>query len=1437
MATSLKLGDRLKIIKDGVAKGQTPQEAMIQYKVNQNGGFPTWKNKFKQVTGIDPDADNTYDYEKFFKENPEAANQIIEGKVSPEILQMYKTPQAIEKEKQIQRQKRSGSINSLMDYSQYEKIINDYMNKSATQLLSQGGYVNKQINLFAKGGKADDEEMTYNDKARTLNSMNTTATRFGFHSPDTIEVAQDFIDTAQKFTLDNTEFGYKNPEAYRGLEPIMFIKVPRTFLDEYYPNQHNISNATVYYIYLSDLQNSQEGEPITLHAVTRDTKEGKAYEYNLKNATDIQRWRADDPLGLRDYHDENVTPETQYILNDEVIVTPESYIEEEIEPEIPKQQTSHPYINKPEEQNEPPLYPTSTPTTIPKDTNGVPWGSEQGTGTIGIGDDEFNQQPYIYTADDFLDPSWFQLQQFGGIDWQPTPIQYLDPPGYVKVPNYDVSQVEDDFDGIDFKKFVLNIAGYRDDGLRDKLMAELLSPKNYFADPYAGQYYTNTTQGNAGFDNDPYTKIQRESNGTPLYANGGLVNLFQDGSQIYNPSNYNGLTDLVNNINTWTQGAKYYKNNNAYDQDSGRLVFKDLGKAYQPAYNINGLNIYSIPASDIQPHLDKVPEGQQYSTGLWGTKGFNANQNYLAVQNPIAGNAYSLIPKNGAISQLYDYYKDSPISPRNTTEKFAANANQQLNNYLQDVEVRAQKSRDNYTNWMLSQGYMPWEINAPDVDYYKYINDGVGDVKALRAEYPNMYFLQDYTAQYPQNQLFDADKVDLAKTQQAFYRDAAANIGVDWGNNLNPYSQQDLIQNATQSFGMSNLIPYTFPLNGLGAPSMAAAIATTAGSTILPQITSPIGKWLLPKVWNNENAETIGEIGGGLLGGIAGFKAGRFAFNNYSLEGMLNKAMNEALNTNTSSMLPYRTTGIRPYNYYNVFNPNVGERYISPAPKGLWAGYNKRYFKPGDIPTPEGTALRGVGVNDHSPKAARAAAKAAVNDAVETGRVRSKTFNNPHFQLPNTVEEITPNGEITTSGNAFAGESNVGQGYYFQTKPGVWLNNVDMNGNPMGYKGFDQSMYIPGEVTPVDKSIANFYLYKPVFRNGLKYGWIRQDMGKPLNVKGYFSNMFDNAISNRQNLFNRRFNYNGKNNSSILGNANSTYKDLTPFSDYIQAKQDGLRTGIAKLVRGEKLNDSDKMWLDNTEGNINIENIPPEVQNIFNAQVISRTPRELVTQHVPKIGRVSRMNSYLTKQNEIKYDDFQNFLKNGNYAAIDQSVMDEVMGKNFGGYYDTNSGSVVISNADKAYRIPIMLHEFRHKYDDLFVLPESQRQILMQAYPENWETFIRTLPADDPLRNYTHMNMERVTTNADARRQLLGESNLLKSLEEQNKIIDNASSNDIINALRNSNGYGSRYVSYLEKLYNGNIPPEVTENLRKAMKYVGISTGVGFMGKTLNGNS
>lgn len=112
----------------------------------------------------------------------------------------------------------------------------------------------------------------------------------------------------------------------------------------------------------------------------------------------------------------------------------------------------------------------------------------------------------------------------------------------------------------------------------------------------------------------------------------------------------------LSKLNAQFEGFKHYMQRDAYDLDKGRLVFKKLDGQYYPKYTISGLDIYSIPGQDLDNYME--------NSGLWDRHNFNTNTNYYMVKNADE-ETYSLVPKGGNISNLIDYYLDSPTSPYN----------------------------------------------------------------------------------------------------------------------------------------------------------------------------------------------------------------------------------------------------------------------------------------------------------------------------------------------------------------------------------------------------------------------------------------------------------------------------------------------------------------------------------------------------------------------------------------------------------------------------------------------------------------------------------------------------------------------------------------------------------------------------------------------------
>ena len=638
MAVDLKLGDRLAIIRDGVKKGQTPQQAMQQYQINKDGGYNNWKNQFKQSTGVDPDQDDTYNYEQFFKENPEAAKQLLQGKVSPEILEMYKTPQAIQREKQVQQQRQKGSINSLMDYSQYEKLINDYMNKSVN-VSAYGG----NINMFAGGGEAmpisesasttnkDDNEITEHERfTRTeLEPKEWRSQRL----PDFIELTPEELQDIKNYVL---EMAYKEDTN----RPFRIFNIPKEVIVKYHPELENVSMQNPgFYIYEDEYQDALKNgkKYLRLKWLRQSSKEGKLYDewkkqrkmlYLYDTNRNYANFTDGDTLELEDNAEKNynLLPNVVVIYDkgtQQQILPQEEPEELEIEPIRSGSVAIEPDITKIvqiEDKKLPPLTPTENTQKYidmsgttgeelkafnnnPLNTEGVPGGSSFGNSADGTRiPDVFNLYGnYNYNVP-YEDFSTYQPE---GYQYQPWNIYNLPPSGYVDIPNWNVQQIQDNGDNdkfLNFLNMLANIPQKSDN--TDQLMTLLMQPKDYFADPYAGEHYTNTTNFYDVYNNDPYTKIQRESNGTPLYKSGGKINKFETGGNttqieenVYSPFTINGITYgiIPNQIADTSKGQSDLEGNDVVGKPPVYVKYNSQKKKWENttmAKDANNIRMY-----------------------------------------------------------------------------------------------------------------------------------------------------------------------------------------------------------------------------------------------------------------------------------------------------------------------------------------------------------------------------------------------------------------------------------------------------------------------------------------------------------------------------------------------------------------------------------------------------------------------------------------------------------------------------------------------------------------------------------------------------------------------------------------------------------------------------------------------------------------------------
>lgn len=158
---------------------------------------------------------------------------------------------------------------------------------------------------------------------------------------------------------------------------------------------------------------------------------------------------------------------------------------------------------------------------------------------------------------------------------------------------------------------------------------------------------------------------------------------------------------------------------------------------------------------------------------------------------------------------------------------------------------------------------------------------------------------------------------------------------------------------------------------------------------------------------------------------------------------------------------------------------------------------------------------------------------------------------------------------------------------------------------------------------------------------------------------------------------------------------------------------------------------------------------------------------------------------------------------------------DNMYNSNASGETVPSTGEIRIKPGEEEFA---MGHEMRHRLDytnvwdgtNDFTLTKDEYGALRKAFGGEFLDY-----NDSPA-----ILREMVTTNGDVRRALLGKYNLRKlSVEEQNKIIDNATGTELLNALKNSNDYGREYYKALVTndvyLANG---AEQLKNILRAMK-------------------
>ena len=240
--------------------------------------------------------------------------------------------------------------------------------------------------------------------------------------------------------------------------------------------------------------------------------------------------------------------------------------------------------------------------------------------------------------------------------------------------------------------------------------------------------------------------------------------------------------------------------------------------------------------------------------------------------------------------------------------------------------------------------------------------------------------------------------------------------------------------------------------------------------------------------------------------------------------------------------------------------------------------------------------------------------------------------------------------------------------------------------------------------------------------------------------------------------------------------------------------------------------------------------LPEYIQSYLNQNTVERVVRAM-----RKDGYSEReIQQYADKVNEI-----MNKVKVGMYSDQEYNAAGA---QNFGGFYNNNQNFISV-NKDAYLRKPsltpnyILKHEGRHLIDYNTSMTDDVTNILEKAYDKDFLEIPKHKDVGN-LKDYQHMDRERVTTNRDARDILL--SNLEKlpgefqnqtkfiktsfgknknMVDFQNELIQYAEPEEIINAVENSNGYGKAYINYLRS--NSKLTPEKINQFKQSMIHVG----------------
>ena len=281
--------------------------------------------------------------------------------------------------------------------------------------------------------------------------------------------------------------------------------------------------------------------------------------------------------------------------------------------------------------------------------------------------------------------------------------------------------------------------------------------------------------------------------------------------------------------------------------------------------------------------------------------------------------------------------------------------------------------------------------------------------------------------------------------------------------------------------------------------------------------------------------------------------------------------------------------------------------------------------------------------------------------------------------------------------------------------------------------------------------------------------------------------------------------------ANLAGDAFSLYRKASQAKKVVPALEDifigpysNVSPGLQKIIRSQRVSDAEETlrtgvkhcsFLDEVDAPILFQDSPEMVYKYFEDNIIPRMVKNREWIDADKVANDVALN--------IK----------GKWSVASRKLFDLIgKSKNVKGRYHPDTNHIVIAD-DADDVIGTLLHEIRHKVDNGVPLTQFEDDVLRKAFGEEF----KRIPY--ALANQYDTTDDMVTTVLDARRKIFGMKNV--PIEEQNAIIDNMSTLDLIKAYYNSNGYGNELMQLLSK--EDALTPERVQGLRDALKYVGIA--------------